>query len=133
VRAASRLFSTPGPRPPPIACGEFGLTLFYRLAGAGFRLTAVEVAQRDKNVYGAILAAKPGMFYYYIRATDQTGFFHGSDKEPQHALLSLNQCRPLSGRRQEPTRNVRDRLVTLLSVSSPLARQRGCLVHTLGS
>jgi AraC-like DNA-binding protein len=26
--------------------------------------------------------------------------------------------------RQQPTRNVRDRLVTLLSVSSPLARQR---------
>ena len=38
-----------------------------------------------------------------------------------------------SGRHREPTRNVRDRLVTLLSVSSPLARQRGCLVHTLGS
>ena len=51
----------------------------------------------------------------------------------RHALLSLNQCRPLSGRRQEPTRNVRDRLATLLSVSSPLARQRGCLVHKLGS
>jgi len=34
---------------------------------------------------------------------------------------------------REPTRNVRDRLITLLSVSSPLARQRGYLVHTLGS
>jgi hypothetical protein len=30
-------------------------------------------------------------------------------------------------------RAIRDRLVTLLSVSSPLARQRWGLVHTLGS
>jgi hypothetical protein len=36
----------------------------------------------------------------------------------------LSQCRPLLGRRQEPTRNVRDRLVTLLSVSPPLGRQK---------
>ena len=51
----------------------------------------------------------------------------------RYALLSLNQWRPLSGRREEPTRNVRGRLVTLLSVSSPLACERGDLVHTLGA
>jgi hypothetical protein len=39
----------------------------------------------------------------------------------------------LRARRQEPGNNVRDRLATLLSASSHLARQNGCLVHTLGS
>ena len=35
--------------------------------------------------------------------------------------------------RREPTRNVRDRLVTLLSVSSPLPRPKRRRIHTLGS
>ena len=39
----------------------------------------------------------------------------------------------LSGGFREPIRNVRDRLATLLSVSSPLTRQTGGLVPTLGS
>ncbi len=68
------------------------VTLFYRFAGTGFRFTQVEMAQRDKNVYsGAIPAAKPGdTIYYYIRATDQTGFFHGSDKEPHAIAVSAS-------------------------------------------
>jgi hypothetical protein len=63
------------------------LTLFYRLAGTGFRFTPVAMAERDKNVYsGNIPAAKSGdTIYYYILATDQTAFFHGSEKEP-HAI-----------------------------------------------
>jgi hypothetical protein len=71
------------------------LTLFYRMAGAGFRFTSVEMTEDDKNVYsGAIPGAKAGdTIYYYIRATDQTVFFHGSDKEPHAIAVSAAAAR----------------------------------------
>jgi hypothetical protein len=66
---------------------EARLTLFYRFAGTGFRFIEVSMAERGKNVYSAqIPARKPGdTVFYYIRATDQTGYFDGSRKEP-HAV-----------------------------------------------
>ncbi|MEO7652330.1 MAG: hypothetical protein ABIZ80_17840, partial [Bryobacteraceae bacterium] len=68
------------------------LTLFYRLAGSGFRFTPVEMAEDEKNVYaGQIPAAKAGdTVYYFIRATDETGYFHGSEKEPYAIAVSAS-------------------------------------------
>ena len=50
------------------------------------------MAEQDKNVYaGAIPAGKRGdTIYYYIRATDQTGFFDGSEKEPHAIAISAS-------------------------------------------
>jgi hypothetical protein len=48
-------------------------------------------------------------------------------------LNELGRLTPAAKRVKKSIRNVRDRLVTLLSASPPLAPQRGYLVHTLGS
>jgi hypothetical protein len=63
------------------------LQLFYRVAGRGFEFTPVNMSEREKNVYSAsIPAGKSGdRLLYYIKASDETDFFHGSAKEP-HAI-----------------------------------------------
>ena len=68
------------------------LTLFYRSAGAGFRFTSVQMTAQEKNVYSSTIpAGKAGeTLYYYIRASDQTEFFHGSAKEPHTIAVAAS-------------------------------------------
>ena len=63
------------------------LTLFHRTAGEGFRFASTEMQQQDDNIYSALIpASKPGdTILYFIKAADETEYFHGSEKEP-HAL-----------------------------------------------
>lgn len=60
--------------------------------------------------------------------------FGGARAAPKRrrVLSCWNQCQPFHTT-PKPARNVRDRLETLLSASSPFPRQRDGLIHTLES
>jgi hypothetical protein len=65
------------------------LTLFHRSAGQDYRFTAVEMKEEGPNLYSASLPADRSgeRLFYYIRAVDQTSFFHGSGKEPHEVAM----------------------------------------------
>jgi hypothetical protein len=64
------------------------LKVYFRLAGSGFRLSSVAMAEKERNVYAAeIPGQKPGTtIWYFIQPTDDPAGSHGSAKEP-HAIL----------------------------------------------
>ena len=67
------------------------VVLYYRLAGTGFKFIPVEMSEGETNVFTASLPAQEAgqRVFYYLRATDRTLFYHGSERVP-HEITIIN-------------------------------------------
>jgi hypothetical protein len=90
----------------PIRCAEAGmpisihasvmgdrnqrkLKIFFRVAGEGFRFSPVDMTEKERNIYSAVIPAQQAgaTIWYFIRGADENAGSHGSEKEPHQILV----------------------------------------------